>query len=119
LLADGVRVLTRTMRRLRAEVADAGLEVRDLTRSMARRVFEITQRSRKATAGTGAAVREETKTKMTTLFRAIMAIMAITRATVRQGETVSEAVAATVDLGVQALREQLRETVGVVRRVLA
>ncbi|MBI3628979.1 MAG: transposase [Candidatus Rokubacteria bacterium] len=116
LLADGVGVLTRTMRCLRAEVADAELEVRDRTRSMARRVFEITQHSRKATAGTGAAVREETKTKMTTLYREIMAI---TRATVRRGETVSEAVAATVDLGVQALREQLRETVGVVRRVLA
>ena len=116
LLADGVRVLTRTMRRLRAEVTAAGLEVRDRTRSLARRVFEITQRSRKATARTGAAVREETKTKMTTLYREIMAI---TRATVRQAETVREALAETGDLGVQALRDQLRETVGLVRRVLA
>src|SRR5712692_474523 len=33
LLADGVRVLTRTMQRIRAEVADAGLAVRDRTRS--------------------------------------------------------------------------------------
>src|SRR3989442_14565370 len=45
--------------------------------------------------------------------------MAITRATVRQAETVSEAIAETLDLGVQALRDELRETVGLVRRVLA
>lgn len=116
LLADGVRVLTRTMRRIRAEVGDAGLEVRDRTRSMARRVFEITQRSRQATARTGAKVREQTKARMTELYREVMAI---TRATVREAERVSEQVAATVDLGVQALRDELRETVGLVRRVLA
>ena len=39
LLADGVRVLTRTMRQL-------GERVRNRTRSVARRVFEIAQRSR-------------------------------------------------------------------------
>ena len=116
LLADGVRVLTRTMRQIRAEVADAGLQVRDRTRSLARRVFEITQRSRKTTARTGAAVREHTKARMTQLYREAMAI---TRATVRQAETVSEAIAETLDLGVQALRDELRETVGLVRRVLA
>jgi IS5 family transposase len=116
LLADGVRVLTRTMHRIRAEVADAGVEVRDRTRSLARRVFEITQRSRKATARTGAAVREQTKARMTQLYREAMAI---TRATVRQAETVSAAIAETVELGEQALRDELRETVGLVRRVLA
>ncbi len=116
LLADGVRVLTRTLQRIRAEVADAGLQVRDRTRSLARRVFELTQRSRQATARTGAAVRERRKARMTQLYREVMAI---TRATVRQAERVSEQVAATVDLGVQALRDELRETVGLVRRVLA
>jgi transposase, IS5 family len=116
LLADGVRVLTRTLQRIRAEVGDARLEVRDRTRSLARRVFEITQRSRKATTRTGAQVREHTKARMTELYREAMAI---TRATVRQAETVSEAIAKTVDLGVQALGDQLRETVGLVRRVLA
>ncbi len=116
LLADGVRVLTRTMHRIRAEVADVALHVRDRTRSLAQRVFEITQRSRKATARTGGAVREQTKARMTQLYREAMAI---TRATVRQAETVSEAVAETLDLGVQALRDELRETVGLVRRVLA
>ncbi|MDP3767169.1 MAG: transposase, partial [Dehalococcoidia bacterium] len=80
LLADGVRVLTRTLHRIRAEVDGAGLEVRDRTRSMARRVFEIAQRSRKATARTGTAVRDRTKARMTQLYREVMAI---TRATVR------------------------------------
>ena len=41
LLADGVRVLTRTLRRI-------GGRVRERTRSVARRVFEIAQRSRTA-----------------------------------------------------------------------
>src|SRR5439155_8420564 len=63
LLADGVRVLTRTMRRIRAEVADVELAIRDRTRRLARRVFEITQRSRQATVRTGAAVREQTKAR--------------------------------------------------------
>jgi transposase, IS5 family len=116
LLADGVRVLTRTMQRICAEVGAAGRQVRDRTRSLGRRVFEITQRSRKATARTGAMVRARTKARMTALYRQAMAI---TRATVRQAETVSEAIADTVDLGMQALREQLGETVGLVRRVLA
>jgi hypothetical protein len=44
--------------------------------------------------------------------------MAITRATVRQAATVREATAGTMAFGVQALRDQLRETIGVVRRVL-
>jgi transposase, IS5 family len=116
LLADGVRVLTRTMQRIRAEVGAAALEVRDRTRSLGRRVFEIIQRSRKATARTGATVRAQTKARMTALYRQAMAI---TRATVRQAETVSKATADTVDLSVHALREQLGETVGLVRRVLA
>ena len=116
LLADGVRVLTRTMRRICADAGASGLEVRDRTRSLARRVFEITQRSRKATARTGAQVREHTKARMTELYREVMAI---TRATVRQAETVMEKTTDTVDLGVAALRDQLRETVGLVRRVLA
>jgi IS5 family transposase len=116
LLADGVRVLTRTMQRLRAEVGAAELKIRDRTRSLGRRVFEIAQRSRKAPARVGAAGREQAKARMTELYREAMAI---TRATVRQAATVSEAIADAVDFGVHALRDQLRETTGLVRRVLA
>ena len=54
LLADGVRVLTRTLSRL-------GEQVRKRTRSVARRVFEIAQRSR--TAATGRARRSASRAK--------------------------------------------------------
>src|SRR5438034_5727949 len=42
LLADGVRVLTRTLKRLGAQARSAALRIRDRTR----RVFEIVQRTR-------------------------------------------------------------------------
>jgi IS5 family transposase len=44
LLAAGVRVLTRTMQQIRARLGPATIQVRDRTRSLGRRVFEITQR---------------------------------------------------------------------------
>src|SRR5256712_6910625 len=53
LLADGVRVLTRTLRRI-------GERVRERTRSVARRVFELAQRSRTASPRTPAAIRART-----------------------------------------------------------
>jgi IS5 family transposase len=49
LLADGVRVLTRTMKRIRAGLAMTGLHIRDRARSVRRRVFEIVNRTRTAT----------------------------------------------------------------------
>src|SRR5258707_5612864 len=54
LLADGVRVVTRTLRRL-------GTPVRERARSIARRVFEIAQRSRTTGGRTRPAVRERTR----------------------------------------------------------
>jgi transposase, IS5 family len=60
LLADGIRMLTRSLQRL-------GQRVRRRARSVARRVFEIAQRSR--TAGTRAtpAVRDQRKARMKVL----------------------------------------------------
>ena len=49
LLADGVRVLTRTMKRLTARLGPPGLRVRDRARSVARRVFAIAHQTRTAT----------------------------------------------------------------------
>jgi IS5 family transposase len=46
LLADGVRVLTRTLTRLRTAATAGVVPLRDRTRSVARRVFAITQLSR-------------------------------------------------------------------------
>src|SRR6266481_3221340 len=77
LLADGVRVLTRTLRRV-------GERVRARTRSVARRVFEIAQRSRTAGSRVSAAVRERSKAKMKVLYQGLMRI---TRAVLRHAET--------------------------------
>src|SRR2546428_322406 len=74
LLADGVRVLTRTVRRL-------GAPVRERSRSIARRVFEIAQRSRTTGARASQRVRERTKARMTMLYQRLMRI---TRAVVRE-----------------------------------
>src|SRR5207248_11099468 len=51
-LADGVRVLTRTMKRLSARARGAAIHIRDRTRSVRRRVFEIVRR-RPAPRGAG------------------------------------------------------------------
>jgi IS5 family transposase len=76
LLADGIRVLTRTLRHV-------GERVRERTRSVARRVFEIAQRSRTAGNRASAPVREQSKAKMKGLYQDLLRI---TRAVVRHAE---------------------------------
>ena len=61
LLADGVRVLTRTMQRLTARLPRQ-VHVRDRARSVARRVFAIAQHTRTATLRARQDVRERSKT---------------------------------------------------------
>ncbi len=123
LLADGVRVLTRTLKRLRQEVSAGAIQVRDRTRSVARRVFEIAQRSRTATLRSGSAVRAQAKARMRRLSQDLMRGP---RAVVRQAETAAPQVAAgsahgigLAQIHVEALAQQLRDTVGLVHRVLA
>lgn len=103
LLADGVRILTRTLRR-------AGEQVRERVRSVARRVFAIAQRSRTAGPRASAAVREQSKTKMKALY---LGLMRITRAVVRQAE------AAVVRGRGRCHAAPLPETIRLVRQVLA
>src|SRR3989440_856230 len=76
LLADGVRVLTRGLRRI-------GEQVRERSRSVARRVFEIAQRSRTASPRTPAAIRARSQAKMKQLYQGLLRI---TRPVVRQAE---------------------------------
>jgi len=76
LLADGVRVLTRRLRRL-------GERVRERTRSVARRVFEIAQRSRTANTRTPAKIRARSQAKMKRLYQGLLRI---TRTVVRHAE---------------------------------
>jgi IS5 family transposase len=77
LLADGVRVLTRTLQRLRTAVTGGVVQLRDRTRSVARRVFAITQLSRRAG-------QDSVKTRRQRLYRQLMGH---TRAVARQAET--------------------------------
>jgi len=116
LLADGVRVLTRTLKRLHTAVTDGVVRLRDRTRSVARRVFAIAQLSRQAG-------QEPVKTRMQGLYRQLMGH---TRAVIRQAETAAQQVATgaigavgLARLEVEGLAQQLRETGGLVRRVLA
>src|SRR5881397_1397221 len=77
LLADGVRVLTRTLQRL-------GEQVRKRTRAVGRRVFEIAQRSRTAGPRVSPKVRAQSKARMKALYQELMGIA---RAVLRQAET--------------------------------
>jgi IS5 family transposase len=103
LLADGVRVLTRGLQRL-------GQRVRQRARSVARRVFEIAQRSRTAGGRVAPKVREQSKTRMKRLYQGLMGI---TRAVVRQAE------AAAARSRREPLAVQLSITIDLVKRVVA
>jgi len=109
LLADGVRVLTRTLRRL-------GAPVRERTRSVARRVFEIAQRSRTTGARASQRVRERTKARMKLLYQGLMRI---TRTVVREAEAVVTWLPPRPRRRVRRLAERLHATLSVVRQVLA
>src|SRR3989475_7930070 len=103
LLADGVRVLTRGLRRI-------GEQVRERSRSVARRVFELAQRSRTASPRTPAAIRARTQAKMKQLYQGLLRI---TRTVVRQAERV------VTQTRRRSHAAQLSTTVELVRQVLA
>jgi transposase, IS5 family len=116
LLADGVRVLTRTLKRLRTAATDGVVRLRERTRSVGRRVFAIAPLSRQAG-------QKPVKARMPRLYQQLMGH---TRAVVRQGETAVRQVARSTVRGiglaqvaVEGLAQPLRETGGLVRRVLA
>ncbi len=103
LLADGVRVLTRGLRRI-------GEQVRERTRSVARRVFEIAQRSRSAGHRVPAGVRARSQAKMKVLYQGLMRI---TRTVMRQAESAVARARGKRPAG------HLATTVDLVRHVLA
>ena len=114
LLADGVRVLTRTMRRVAERVGIGTRPVRDRSRSVRRRVFEIDQLTRAAGRGSAATHARRTS-RVTMLYREVMAI---TRAVVRDAERVRQRLTSRQDV-VATLGRRLEDTVALVRRVLA
>jgi IS5 family transposase len=103
LLGDGVRVLTRSLRRL-------GQRVRQRARSVARRVFEIAQRSRTASPRATPAVRDQSKAHMKALYQGLLGI---TRAVVREAE------AAVARSRREPLAAQVSVTIELVKRVIA
>ena len=116
LLADGVRVLTRTMKRLTTRLGPARCHVRDRARSVARRVFAIAQHTRTATLRASHQVRERSQTRMRQLYRSLLRI---TRGVLRQAETTERVSRFHPGPAVRGLRDRLRATVGLVRRVVA
>jgi IS5 family transposase len=116
LLADGVRVLTRTLQRIGPRLRGAAVQVRDRARSVARRVFAIGRRTRTATARMSITVRERSKAHLKQLYQELMGI---TRAVVRDAERVATRVPTRPAPPLRRLAERLKTTVGLVHRVLA
>src|SRR5712664_2606229 len=114
LLADGVRVLTRTMRRVVERVGIGPRHVRDRSRSVRRRVFEIDQLTRAAGRGSAATHARRTS-RVTMLYREVMTIA---RAVVRDAERVRQRLTSRQDV-VATLGRRLEDTAALVRRVLA
>lgn len=115
LLADGVRVLTRTMKRLATSMGRQGVAIRDRLRSVARRAFEIAQRTRAAGRGSAAA-QQKRRDRVKILYRELLAI---TRAVLRPAEAIGRRVRDARDVAVVKLSGQLTNTAGLVRRVVA
>jgi IS5 family transposase len=108
LLADGVRVLTRTAKALAAQAGDVAGGMRDRTRSVSRQVLKIARGSRQA-------AKEGVKTRLRESYGKLMAI---TRAAVRDADKVVERLAEARGARVDALKERIGQTVTLIRRVL-
>jgi IS5 family transposase len=108
LLSDGVRVLTRTLKRVKEEIGEGKVKVRDRSRAMARRVFELAQRSRKL-------VKDEAKARLQQLYGEILGI---TRAVVREAKAAVETVEGRVSGVGATLVHEIRRTVDIVNRVI-
>jgi transposase, IS5 family len=108
LLSDGVRVLTRTLKKLKEGVGEGMVQVRDRSRALARRVFELAQRSRKL-------IQEDAKCRLQQLYGEVLTI---TRAVVREAEAAVESVKGQVSAVGAGLVQQIRQTVEIVTRVI-
>lgn len=115
LLADGVRVITRTAKRIVEKLGEKGLAMRDRTRAVARRVFALALASRSVAQEKGQAPmkKEKVQARMKKLYGELMGQ---TRAVIRQAERVVERAGR---LKTAEPVKQLEAAVGLVRRVLA
>jgi len=108
LLADGVRVVTRTLQRL-------GHRIRNRTRSVGRRVFELAQRSRTAGRRSAPAIREQSQARMKHLYRGLLRIA---RAVVRDATAAGARMRRRWPPDRQPLVERLHAMVALVERVV-
>jgi hypothetical protein len=109
-------MITGTMNRLRAHRCSTPRRMRDRTRSINRRVFEIGQRSCTAGLRSAATSREKAKARITTLYRESMRIA---RATLRDVDARLRAIRGPSSGPVARLHTRLLQTIGLVRRILA
>src|SRR5215831_4196493 len=109
LLGDGVRVLTRTMRRLNSLVKTTAGNIRNRMRSTTRRVMEIARASRSR----GKGVEEKRK-------RSYQRLLTITGQVVCQAERTSQAVMEMKrrPRKVRQLQQELDRVIGLVRQVM-
>src|SRR5712691_440002 len=93
---------------MKEEVGEGVVEVRDRSRALAHRVFELAQRSRKL-------VQEEAKPRLQQLYGEVLGI---TRAVVREAKAAVESVEGQVSWVGAGLVQQIRQTVEIVIRVI-
>jgi IS5 family transposase len=115
LLADGVRVLSRTARRLVDTLGGKTTRLRNRMRSVNQRAFEIAHLSRRA-------MQEKAQERMRTLYRELMSI---TRAAVRDADTAVDAarrrmrtLSPPIRECARLLADKIRSTTEIVQRVL-
>jgi len=111
LLNDGVRVLTRVMKRITAAVGNTGLRLRDRTRSVKRRLLEIVRASRDRS--------EKGQEKLKAAYRCLLS--SVTRV-VGQAKRFSSEIASRIKRGnrtvLRKARRQLDEMIPRVQQVI-
>jgi len=113
LLADGVRVLTRTMRKITALAGQAGTRLRNRLRSAGRQAMQIARTSRNKSAQ----VQEQ-------LQRGYRKLLTVTRKVVNQAQRFGEEIAAGVKRArgqqetLEGLRRKLETTIPLVKQVI-
>jgi transposase, IS5 family len=112
LLQDGVRVLTRTLYKIRRLVGQ--LRFRDRTRSVARRVLEIAQASRKP----GEAAQAKVKKLYRRLMGTTRAVVGEAQKAVGQAKRRAKKLAAPARQRVQGLGQQVKQMRELTQRVL-
>lgn len=107
LLSDGVRVLTRVMKKVAAVAADAGLRLRDRTRSVQRRVLEIVRASRDKS--------EKGKHKLATAYGKLLET---TSRVLGQANRFAAAIATKCRTALRKAKQQLQEMIPRVQQVM-